>query len=135
MVKINNFVSVESSRKKREMVLFWTDPLKISAAVVFGMNAVGFIGTALTHTHKLTDITGTGAFVASSWATCAALVLHQRAVAPQKPLPLRPIILTAAVSYYDLAIMHVSVHPMFISGDVVGDSPGCVLIRPNSEFP
>jgi hypothetical protein len=77
--------------------LKWADPLKISAVVIFGMNAAGFVGTALTHTHKLTDITGTGAFVASSWATCAALLLHQRVVAPQKPLPLRPIILTAAV--------------------------------------
>ena len=74
------------------------DPLKLSAVVVFGMNSLGFLVTAATHTHKLTDITGTGAFVASSWATCAALILHHKAVAPLKALPLRPILLTGAVS-------------------------------------
>ena len=115
------------------MVLNWADPLKISAAVVFGMNALGFLGTALTHTHKLTDITGTGAFVASSWATCAALVLHQRAVAPQKPIPLRPIVLTAAVRHGVGVFLH-ELLTAFLSGHPLGHPSWSFLVRQNSPF-
>ena len=45
-------------------------PLLISAAAVGGVNAAGFLYTAATHSHKVTDACGTGAFVASAAATC-----------------------------------------------------------------
>lgn len=46
--------------------------LRLSALTVGGVNAVGFAVTAATHTHAVTDLAGTSAFVASAWATHAA---------------------------------------------------------------
>ena len=45
--------------------------LGLSLAACAGLNLVGFGITAATQTHKITDITGTSAFVASSVATYA----------------------------------------------------------------
>ncbi len=36
------------------------EPLLLSAGAIWGANALGFAITAATHTHKLTDLTGTG---------------------------------------------------------------------------
>jgi len=80
------------------------DPLVVSAAVVGGLNTAGFLVTAATGTHKLIDITGTGSFVVSSLATCAVCVQHFRAVNPGKPLPLRPMVLTAAVGVWGVRL-------------------------------
>jgi steroid 5-alpha reductase family enzyme len=46
--------------------------LRLSALTVAGVNAAGFAVTAATHTHAVTDLAGTSAFVASAWATHAA---------------------------------------------------------------
>jgi steroid 5-alpha reductase family enzyme len=46
--------------------------LRLSAAVIAAVNAAGFTLTALSRSHKLTDLTGTSAFIASAWATHAA---------------------------------------------------------------
>ena len=46
--------------------------LRLSAAVIAAVNAAGFAVTAVTKSHKVTDLTGTTAFVASAWATHAA---------------------------------------------------------------
>lgn len=46
--------------------------LRLSAAVIASVNAAGFVVTAATKSHKVTDLTGTAAFVASAWATHAA---------------------------------------------------------------
>ncbi|BDA45900.1 hypothetical protein COCOBI_07-6870 [Coccomyxa sp. Obi] len=46
--------------------------LKRSALVIAGFNTAGFAITAVTRSHKITDLTGTTAFVASAWATHAA---------------------------------------------------------------
>jgi steroid 5-alpha reductase family enzyme len=73
-------------------------PLVLSAGVIWGANALGFTATALTHTHKLTDLTGTGAFVLSAWTTFAAM--RHTAVSLGKPLQLRPLLLTVAVSFW-----------------------------------
>lgn len=75
-------------------------PLLLSAGVIWGTNAIGFTVTALTHTHKLTDVTGTGAFVLSAWTTYAALRYQHATVSLGKPLPLRPLLLAAAVSFW-----------------------------------
>jgi len=36
------------------------EPLLLSAGAIWGANTLGFAITAATHTHKLTDLTGTG---------------------------------------------------------------------------
>lgn len=46
--------------------------LRLSALTVGAVNAVGFCVTAATHTHKVTDLAGTSAFVGSAWATWTA---------------------------------------------------------------
>lgn len=46
--------------------------LKHSAKVIAGANTLGFAVTAVTQSHKITDLTGTAAFAASAWATHAA---------------------------------------------------------------
>ena len=43
--------------------------LRQSAKVVAVTNAAGFVVTAITQSHKVTDLTGTAAFAASAWAT------------------------------------------------------------------
>lgn len=60
-------------------VLACKNPLLVSAGVIWGANLLGFTATALTHSHKLTDLTGTGAFVLSVWATYGVL-RHQHGV-------------------------------------------------------
>ena len=66
--------------------------LGTSAAACLGVNAAGFALTAASRSHKITDLCGTGAFVASAWAT-------QRALAPAAGGGL-PLLLTAAVSLW-----------------------------------
>merc|ERR1712091_653224 len=66
--------------------------LGASAAACAAVNLAGFAATAASRSHKLTDLAGTGAFVASAWAT-------QRALAPAAGGGL-PMILTAAVSLW-----------------------------------
>lgn len=51
--------------------LVWA-AVRHSARVVAATNALGFAVTALTQSHKITDLTGTAAFAASAWATRAA---------------------------------------------------------------
>ena len=46
--------------------------LRLSASVIAAVNAAGFAVTALSKSHKITDLTGTAAFVASAWATHAS---------------------------------------------------------------
>lgn len=46
--------------------------LRLSALTVGAVNVVGFTITATIHTPTVTDLSGTAAFVASSWATWAA---------------------------------------------------------------
>ena len=46
--------------------------LTLSAAVIASVNGVGFLITAATESHKITDLCGTSAFLASAWATHAA---------------------------------------------------------------
>lgn len=46
--------------------------LKHSARVVAATNTAGFLLTAVTQSHKITDLTGTAAFAASAVATHAA---------------------------------------------------------------
>eukprot|EP00961_Rhodomonas_salina_P193480 2611874-Rhodomonas_salina.1 len=46
------------------------NPVLLSAAVIGGVNAAGYVYTAATHSHKVTDACGTGAFVASAAVTC-----------------------------------------------------------------
>ena len=70
------------------------------AGVIWGANALGFTITALTHTHKITDLTGTGAFVLSVWSTYGLLRYQNGLVSPHKPLPSRPLLLTLAVSVW-----------------------------------
>jgi hypothetical protein len=43
-----------------------------SAKIVAVTNGVGFLATAVTQSHKVTDLTGTAAFAASAWTTHAA---------------------------------------------------------------
>jgi len=76
------------------------NPLVLSAAVVGGINLGGFAVTAATHTHKLVDLCGTGSFVASALATCAVCVKEFKRVSPGKPLPIRPIVMTAGVVFW-----------------------------------
>ena len=57
--------------------LAWTSTplrsaLRLSALTIGAVNGAGFTITAATHTHAVTDLSGTAAFVASSWATWAA---------------------------------------------------------------
>ena len=51
--------------------LVWA-ALRQSAKVVAASNALGFAITAVTQSHKITDLTGTAAFAASAWATHVA---------------------------------------------------------------
>ncbi|KAK9806590.1 hypothetical protein WJX73_005474 [Symbiochloris irregularis] len=62
--------------------------LRVSAAVIVGLNTVGFIATALTKSHKVTDLTGTSAFVGSAWAThyLACKATGMALLAPSKSL-------------------------------------------------
>ncbi|KAK9826118.1 hypothetical protein WJX81_004958 [Elliptochloris bilobata] len=46
--------------------------VKLSAVVIAAFNTVGFGTTAVTQSHKVTDLTGTSAFIASAWFTHAA---------------------------------------------------------------
>lgn len=46
--------------------------LRLSALTIGTVNAAGFAVTATTHTHAVTDLCGTSAFVGSAWATWAA---------------------------------------------------------------
>ncbi|KAJ1487417.1 hypothetical protein T484DRAFT_1941279 [Baffinella frigidus] len=80
------------------------NPLVTSALVCYGVNAAGFSVTAATHTHMLTDLTGTGAFVLSAAATYAAFASQHAAQLPGKPMPLRPLILAAAVSLWGMRL-------------------------------
>jgi steroid 5-alpha reductase family enzyme len=85
-------------------VMTCKNPLLISAGVIWGANMLGFTATALTHSHKLTDLTGTGAFVLSVWATFGALRHQNGLIAPGKPLPLRPLLLAGAVSLWGMRL-------------------------------
>lgn len=69
--------------------------LRLSALTIGAVNAAGFAVTAATHTHAVTDLAGTSAFVGSAWATWAAA-----AAAGNVPLlaATRGFALTAAVS-------------------------------------
>ncbi|EIE22535.1 DUF1295-domain-containing protein [Coccomyxa subellipsoidea C-169] len=62
--------------------------LKRSALVIVGFNTAGFAVTAVTRSHKITDLTGTTAFIASAWAThAAACHMHNlRLFQPSKSL-------------------------------------------------
>lgn len=46
--------------------------LTLSASVIAAVNGAGFLVTAATQSHKVTDLCGTSAFIASAWATHAA---------------------------------------------------------------
>jgi steroid 5-alpha reductase family enzyme len=46
--------------------------LGLSASVIAAVNGAGFLVTAATQSHKVTDLAGTSAFIASAWATHAA---------------------------------------------------------------
>jgi steroid 5-alpha reductase family enzyme len=46
--------------------------LTLSASVIAAVNGAGFLVTAATQSHKVTDLCGTSAFIASGWATHAA---------------------------------------------------------------
>ena len=41
-------------------LLSYKEHLLLSAGAIWGANTLGFAITAATHTHKLTDLTGTG---------------------------------------------------------------------------
>lgn len=79
-------------------------PLLLSAGAIWGANTLGFTITALTHSHKLTDVTGTGAFVLSTWTTFAAMRYQNALLTPEKALPLRPLLLTVAVSCWGVRL-------------------------------
>ena len=64
--------------------------LRLSAAVIVSVNAAGFVVTAATKSHKVTDLTGTAAFVASAWATHAASSASTSASSTSSSLLLRP---------------------------------------------
>lgn len=76
------------------------DPLVLSAAIVGGINLAGFSVTAATHTHKLVDLCGTGSFVASSVVVGVQCVQEFKRISPGRPLPIRPMIMTAAVALW-----------------------------------
>lgn len=46
--------------------------LTLSASVIGAVNGAGFLVTAATQSHKVTDLAGTSAFIASAWATHGA---------------------------------------------------------------
>jgi steroid 5-alpha reductase family enzyme len=46
--------------------------LTLSASVIAAVNGAGFLVTAATQSHKVTDLCGTSAFIASAWATHTA---------------------------------------------------------------
>eukprot|EP00179_Madagascaria_erythrocladioides_P005807 CAMPEP_0198312428 /NCGR_PEP_ID=MMETSP1450-20131203/3800_1 /TAXON_ID=753684 ORGANISM="Madagascaria erythrocladiodes, Strain CCMP3234" /NCGR_SAMPLE_ID=MMETSP1450 /ASSEMBLY_ACC=CAM_ASM_001115 /LENGTH=109 /DNA_ID=CAMNT_0044015373 /DNA_START=21 /DNA_END=347 /DNA_ORIENTATION=+ len=77
--------------------------LWLSAKVVVGMNAAGFCVTAATKTHKITDLTGTAAFAASTLATAYAATAAAPGASPVavwRAMPLRTQLLAACVSLW-----------------------------------
>jgi len=85
-------------------LLSYKEPLLLSAGAIWGANTLGFAITAATHTHKLTDLTGTGAFVLSVCTTYGALRFQHKMLTPDKVLPLRPLLLTFAVSVWGIRL-------------------------------
>ncbi|EFN53044.1 hypothetical protein CHLNCDRAFT_137283 [Chlorella variabilis] len=75
--------------------------LKHSAKVVAATNAAGFLVTAVTQSHKITDLTGTAAFAASAWATHAAAA---RAMGTPLLAPSRGSLLAGCVSLWALRL-------------------------------
>lgn len=73
--------------------------LLFSAAVIGGINLMGFGITAGAHTHKLTDLCGSGAFVASATASLYLNRAHLGKVAANGLAP-RSVILTLAVGLW-----------------------------------
>ncbi|KAG5185631.1 hypothetical protein JKP88DRAFT_262608 [Tribonema minus] len=71
--------------------------LLFSAAIIGGINLLGFSITAATKTHKLTDLFGTGAFVASAAASAYVNGVHAHPWS-------RPFILSAAVSIWGIRL-------------------------------
>ena len=64
--------------------------LRLSASVIAAVNAAGFAVTAVTKSHKITDLCGTTAFVASAWATHAASSISTSSSSSFSSLLLRP---------------------------------------------
>lgn len=64
--------------------------LRLSASVIAAVNAAGFAVTAVTKSHKITDLTGTAAFVASAWATHGASLSTSSPSSSSLSLLLRP---------------------------------------------
>ncbi|KAK9825343.1 hypothetical protein WJX74_011074 [Apatococcus lobatus] len=71
--------------------------LVTSALVCTGMNLVGFLFTAITKSHKLTDLTGTSAFIASSIATH---VIYCRHFGVSLLAPSKSLLVTAMISLW-----------------------------------
>jgi steroid 5-alpha reductase family enzyme len=65
--------------------------------VVAATNAAGFLVTAVTQSHKITDLTGTAAFAASAWATHSAAC---RALGTPLLAPSRGVLLAGCVSLW-----------------------------------
>ncbi|PSC67318.1 hypothetical protein C2E20_8998 [Micractinium conductrix] len=80
--------------------LVWA-AVRHSARVVAATNALGFAVTALTQSHKITDLTGTAAFAASAWATRAAAA---RALGEPLLAPTRGALLASCVSLWALRL-------------------------------
>ena len=76
----------------------------ILIACALAANALGFTATYLTGTHKLTDLTGTDAFVLSVWTTYGALRYQHALVSPGKPQPFRPLLLALAVTFWGVRL-------------------------------
>jgi steroid 5-alpha reductase family enzyme len=72
---LSSFFSNFVAKKKLDLMLVPAtvgSALRLSAGVIAAVNTAGFAVTAATKSHKVTDLTGTAAFVASAWATHAA---------------------------------------------------------------
>jgi steroid 5-alpha reductase family enzyme len=72
--------------------------LAFSAVVVGGLNFVGYSVTALTGTHKITDLVGTGAFVASS------ILCSWKSHGSFRNMPLRPLAINLAVGVWGVRL-------------------------------
>lgn len=75
--------------------------LAVSGAVVVGLNICGFVVTSITKTHKVTDITGTGSFVASAWTTHAVACRLQGLTLLQ---PSKSLLVTTCVTLWGLRL-------------------------------
>ncbi|KAK9828482.1 hypothetical protein WJX72_000234 [[Myrmecia] bisecta] len=109
--------AVDAAAVRPFLGTMWTavgHSLMASGAIIAAMNTVGFLATAVTKSHKLTDLTGTTAFIASAWTTH---IINCKAHGLQLLAPSKSLLLAGCVTLWGVRLAGYLFYRVLVTGE------------------